>query len=101
MQIRSPKPLRNKPSPIQTNEAKLHQSTETLSALSDWYFEKEDEKTLSKYKKSDLVQMCAERGIETDEKDKQALIDDLLHWVSFLRLIIRENMRFLQEQQIY
>jgi len=78
--IRSPKPLRNKPTPIQTHEAKLNQSTETLNALADWYFEKEDEKSLSKFKKNDLVEMCAERGIETEEKDKQTLIDDLLHW---------------------
>jgi hypothetical protein len=47
------------------------------------FLQDHDETSLSKVKKSDLVELCAARGIVVDSS-KPELVKSLLHWVSQL-----------------
>jgi hypothetical protein len=68
---------------------------EALNTIGGWYFDDIDESTMIKFKKSELVDMCVARGIETDGLSKQSLVDALFHWVivDYFKLTL-EKTRF-------
>jgi hypothetical protein len=88
--------LKDESSPVSPIQAVM-QSSETMSALQSWFFENEDEKSMARLKKNEIVDMCTERGIESDGLSKPDMIEALFRWVISLiisLLTFRGNTRY-------
>jgi hypothetical protein len=94
--VMNSKLLKDESSPVSPIQAVM-QSSETMSALQSWFFENEDEKSMARLKKNEIVDMCTERGIESDGLSKPDMIEALFRWVISLiisLLTFRGNTRY-------